>query len=323
MNIQRNNYSATAALILFFLLACNAKENNSEPAIALAAADAAQSGTYAADEASPNDDSKGFANNQVLFTPPELEAQESKASWLSENTQTASQALFNKKKLIKNGRLSIKSNQIQQSKAQLDSLIKPFNAYYESEDLQNNTQQIAYSLKVRVPSIVFEKFVAKIESGSDELISKSIQADDVTEEFFDVQTRLENKRQFLTRYRSLLSKASSIKDILAIEENMRNLQEELEASEGRLKYLNDQVAYSTLEIYLFEEKEFVFKPNAKENFFERMKSSLSRGWDSVVDAVLLAIASWPIILLVLVFYFVIKIFKKRKANKIASSDNKE
>jgi len=220
----------------------------------------------------------------------------------------------NKKKIIKDGNISVKAKDLAASKKNLDGLIKTQEAYYLSEDMDNNDQTISFRLKARIPAANFEKFIAMLESGKDEIVSKSIQARDVTEEFSDLETRLANKREYLKKYRELLAKASSVKDILAIEENVRTLQEEIESREGRLKYLNDQVAYSTLDIYLFQNKEFQYKPDGKNNFFERVKKSLGNGWNSVVSLVLWIISIWPfLILIVLVVLIWKKVIRRQKS----------
>src|SRR5699024_12383858 len=112
--------------------------------------------------------------------------------------------------------------------------------------------------------------------GTGELQYKEIDARDVNDQFIDLETRLENKRSYLKRYKDLLSKAKSVKEILEIEESIRKIEEEVESTVGRLKYLSDQVDYSSLELRIAEEKEFKYKPEKQDSFFERFKQSLSR-----------------------------------------------
>lgn len=254
---------------------------------------------------------------KVKFTPPTIAADEEVAESDDSKTETlGDKSTVNKKKIIKDGNISVKTNDINSSKKGIDELLKKLNAYYESEDLQNNDQTISYDLKIRVPADNFEKLISSIENGKDEIKSKSIQARDVTEEYVDIETRLTNKREYLKRYKELLSKAATVKDILAIEENIRTLQEEIESKEGRLKYLSDQVSFSTLDINLYKEKEFIYKPQPQDKFSERVKKSLSNGWTSVVDFVLWTITIWPYLILTLVGFIVIRrVIKKRKSRQ--------
>jgi hypothetical protein len=231
-----------------------------------------------------------------------------------ENGPVSIQSSIDKKKIIKNGNISIKSTDINASKSKIDELLKKYDGYYESEGLDNNEKTISYHLRIRVKSMVFEQLLKDLENGEDEIVSKSISANDVTEEYIDIETRLENKREFLKRYRVLLSKASSVKDVLAIEENIRVLQEEIESQEGRLKYLNDQVSYSSLYIDLFKEKEYIYKAKAQDKFSERVKSSLSKGWASIVNFCIYMISIWPIIVILFIAIFTLrKLIKRRNA----------
>jgi hypothetical protein len=217
------------------------------------------------------------------------------------------------KKIIKDGTVTVTTNDITASKKNIDELLKKLNGYYETEDLQNYDQSISYDLKIRVPADNFEKLISSIENGKDELTGKSIQARDVTEEFVDITTRLTNKREYLKRYKELLSRASTVKDILEIEENIRVIEEEIESKEGRLKYLNDQVSFSTLNLTLYKEKEYIYKPQEQDKFSERIKNSISEGWTSIVDFLLWLFSIWPFIILITgVVYIIRKIRKKRK-----------
>ncbi len=218
-------------------------------------------------------------------------------------------------KIIKDASLTVKTADIQASKKNLNELIKRFNGYYEKEDLINDDYTTSYNLKIRVPSKDFENFITTIESGKEEIKNKSIQARDVTEEFIDIESRLNNKKEYLSRYKVLLGKANSIKDILDIQENIRTIEEEIESTAGRLKYLNDQITYSNIDLNLFKEKDYTFKRTSKGSFFERLKSSLSNGWIAIGDFMLWLISIWPfLIIIVSVIWLTRKYLKKRKTS---------
>ncbi|OAQ39190.1 hypothetical protein A5893_11020 [Pedobacter psychrophilus] len=213
------------------------------------------------------------------------------------------------KKIIKDGSLSIKSKNIGESKKNIDAVLKTMNAYYETENLQNDNNQASYDLKIRIPSVNFEKLISAIEKGNDEVLNKNIQARDVTEEFVDLTSRLESKQAYLIRYKALLSKASTIKDILEIEEKIRVIQEEIESAQGRLKYLKDQVSFSSLSVNLFQEKEYVYKPNGEDSFLERFKKSVANGWEAVVGFLLLLISVWPFLILIVIGVYLFKRYR--------------
>jgi hypothetical protein len=110
-------------------------------------------------------------------------------------------------KLIKDGNVSMICKNLYKSKKSFDKLIKENKGYYSNEKLSKNEDEITYELEIRVPSSQFEQVVSKIEKGKDEIIEKNINTRDVSEEYFDLEARLENKKAYLKRYREILNKA--------------------------------------------------------------------------------------------------------------------
>lgn len=220
------------------------------------------------------------------------------------------------KKIIRDGRMGLQVKNLVKAKKRIDSLVKSSEGYYGRESLSNTDWESAYTLQIRVPTTRFEALIASIESGTGELQYKEIDARDVTDQFIDLETRLENKRSYLKRYKDLLSKAKSVKEILEIEESIRKIEEEVESTVGRLKYLSDQVDYSSLELRIAEEKEFKYKPEKQDSFFERFKQSLSNGWYMFISFLLFVIRLWPFWIVVpFLIYLGRRIIKLRKSNK--------
>jgi len=251
-------------------------------------------------------------NTDYEMAPPIPE--EDKAINRSGNDNSDDQTIPNdKKKMIKDGTMSITVSDIDVTKKRVDSLLKIYNAYYSSENLYNNDYSQTYNLNIRVPAMNFELLITEIESGKGEVTSKIINARDVTVEYFDLESRLANKRSYLERYRELLRQAKTVKDILEIEEQIRSLTEEIDSAEGRLKYLSDQVAYSTLNLNITREKGYVYRPKERGPISDRLKRAVSGGWNGLVSFFLLLIRLWPAwIILAIVLPLVNRYYRKRK-----------
>jgi len=218
-----------------------------------------------------------------------------------------------KKKIIKDGRIGLKVFDLEITKARVDTLIKKYNAYYSNENLNNSDWESSYNLTIRIPSSYFESFIHAIEIGNREILYKEIEARDVTDQFIDLETRLQNKRAYLKRYQDLLKKARNVKEILEVEEKIRRLEEEIESTTGRLKYLGDLVDYSTLRLNIYKQKDFKYNPERRDKFSERIKQSLSKGWFGFIDFLLLLVKIWPFwIIGILIIYFFKKLRKKKK-----------
>jgi len=217
------------------------------------------------------------------------------------------------KKIIKDGRLGLQVDNLESAKQKIDSLVKSAGGYYANENLKNSDNQSGYELVIRIPVVNFERFVGSAEKGSSKILYKEIQARDVTEEFVDLNTRINSKRNSLARYNEIMKKANSVKDIIEIEESIRVLQEEIESTQGRLRYLNDCVDFSTLNMTLSTQKDFTFKPVKRDSFWEKLKESIADGWYGLVDFILEFFGLWPyLILIVPLVFFIRRLIKKWK-----------
>ncbi|MHC4920239.1 MAG: DUF4349 domain-containing protein [Planctomycetota bacterium] len=102
-------------------------------------------------------------------------------------------------------------------------------------------------LTCRIPARSFQTFIAEVkEYGT--VLQESMRAQDVTKKHLDLSIRLENAETARQRLLKLLEKATKVEDILKIEEQLTRLTETIERIKGELKFLNEQVAYSLVEV---------------------------------------------------------------------------
>lgn len=101
------------------------------------------------------------------------------------------------------------------------------------------------SLVVKIPADKFEIFITSSETIG-EVVSKSVTADDVTESYFDLKSRIENKIILRDRFRAYLEKANTIDDILSVERQLNDVTAEIEQMEGSFRGLNRDIDYSTV-----------------------------------------------------------------------------
>lgn len=232
----------------------------------------------------------------------------------SVETEDISKAI--EKKIIKNGTLTVEVKDIKTEKQRIDSLVHRFGAYYDKETLNNDYNSTSFNLIIRVPANSFELFISLVEKGNNDVKFKEIDAQDVTETFIDLETRLTNKRKYMERYQDLLKSAKSVKEILEIQEKIRTLEEEIESTTGRLKYLSNQVNLSTLELNITQEKEFKYIPGKRQKASEKLKQSFVGGWFVFVDFLYFLLYNWVFLILIGTgVYFWMKVRRKRKAAK--------
>nr|WP_295929514.1 DUF4349 domain-containing protein [uncultured Dyadobacter sp.] len=209
------------------------------------------------------------------------------------------------RKLIKNGRIAFETEDPMAVRKQIIASAKAFNGYISSESEEKQGGETSYQMVVRVPAERFDQLLTSATKGVSEFRERSIEIEDVTEDFLDHEARVRSKKEIESRYRQLLSKALSVKDILEIEKQMGEIRTEIEASEGRLKYLTDQVQYSTLRITFYKSI-----PSGS-SFSHEISNAFSNGWQSLRVLAVILVTIWPFVLLAVLTLFAVRYFRKR------------
>jgi hypothetical protein len=103
------------------------------------------------------------------------------------------------------------------------------------------------AVEIRIPADSFVKVTEALpEIGR--VLQKDIRARDVTEQFTDLKLRIAAKRKYLESLQKLLEKAQEAKAMLEIQREVGKVVEEIESLEGRLRYLADHIAFSTISV---------------------------------------------------------------------------
>jgi Domain of unknown function (DUF4349) len=105
------------------------------------------------------------------------------------------------------------------------------------------------SVQIKVPSASFRDAMTKIEALGG-VVNRSVTADDVSEEFHDLEVRLVNLRATRARLQEFLAKAPGINDMLTVERELERVAQEIDRSEGRLEFLRTRAAMSAITVGL-------------------------------------------------------------------------
>jgi CRP-like cAMP-binding protein len=102
---------------------------------------------------------------------------------------------------------------------------------------------------VRVPAEKFDQVEGMLaELGS--ITKRQIRAQDVTEQYYDLQIRLKNARTLAERLRKLIKEAANMADTLAAENQLKHITNEIERLQGQLNRLTNRIAYATIRVEL-------------------------------------------------------------------------
>lgn len=103
------------------------------------------------------------------------------------------------------------------------------------------------SVTIKVPSPSFREAMTKID-GLGGVTSRSVKADDVSEEFHDLEVRLANMKATRARLQEFLAKAGDIPNMLTVERELERVAQEIDRIEGRLEFLRTRAAMSVITV---------------------------------------------------------------------------
>ena len=331
-----------AALLLISLFAaCGSNGFSSsaaDSAAALAPSDMVSSSQFSAAGAATNsgggwnkseafeaemDYSSGNYNNAPLPEPAEAPS--------SSNTfQPLAAGVPENTKLIYTADINLQTTEFDSATAALTQLVTSMGGYFESSSVNNYSSYRYGSYTVRVPAQSFDAFCSQVgQLCQMTYISRS--AEDVSEYYYDTESRLATQQTKLERLGDLLARADSMEDIITIESAISETELAIERLTGTLRHYDSLVGYSTVYISLDEVYRLDDVEQPAIGFGAKLLAALKSGcsrfvWD--LQNFLLGVASnWVgwltfIVITTAVVVVVVRMIKRRR-KKRDSRDSEE
>lgn len=218
-------------------------------------------------------------------------------------------------KIIKSATARYKVENVKVATRHIKKIAGRYDAYISDLRYTNDLYKKENRFTIKIPQQHFDSMMDSIGYIVDFVEYENITTKDVTEEYIDIQTRLNTKLEVKSRYETILRRnAKTIEDILMTEEKLRVIQEEIESAQGRLKYLSNKVSYSTIQIDLYETVAYKEEPESySKTFLSKSKEGLNFGWTAIEGFVIGLLYLWPLVILgVVVFFLVRRTLRKRK-----------
>jgi len=201
----------------------------------------------------------------------------------------------------------------------MKSLVESCGGYISSANLDRMSgEHRNASWVVRVPVDNYDSFLDEV-SQVGVPTKRNQSAEDVSEQFVDIEARLTNKRKLEARIQQLLERPDDkIQHVIEVERELGRVREEIERFEGRLRYLSDKTSMTTVTIHIKEQREY--QPPQSPTLTNRIVAAWSGSTSNLVKflqnvIVFVAGAIIPFSLLASCAWVVWKIVRKIIGNK--------
>ena len=186
---------------------------------------------------------------------PEMELAEAKAmgdaAYYSENQSAPAGGELRPEKIIKSGFIELTSDHFDNDKSRLEVLTLQMGGFIEQASSYSQGDHRRYEAVIRVPGERFSEMKKAVEE-TGRLISSSENSDNVTGQYYDMESRLAIKRVEEERILAMIEKAENVETILVLEEHLGAVRTDIEMLVSQMNNIDNLSAYSTLNVNLTE-----------------------------------------------------------------------
>ncbi|GMO65482.1 MAG: hypothetical protein Ta2A_13560 [Treponemataceae bacterium] len=198
--------------------------------------------------------------------------------------------------------VTLRLTDLEKAAKMLDEFTKKYGSYSAATSAYENSRE--YELKV--PAASYRLFLDELLAMG-KVIEYSEDTEDVTLQYYDLESRLSVKRELLSTYRSYLARAKSIEEILAVEKQISELQGEIDRTGTQFRALTSAIDYAT--IYLTFELPFSPTNSGNLSVAERITELFSSFTEFVSGFLLvlvgIVIYGTPILAVLLLLYWLL------------------
>lgn len=164
------------------------------------------------------------------------------------------------------------------------------------------------TISIRIPTTNLNGYLNELRTLSIRVVSEEIRGDDITDQYKDIQTRLDTLTTTKKRFEEIYNKAVDIQDILSVQNNIMQLQDQIDSLKGQQQYMEKSTQTARVTVYLSTDElslpyapDTSWRPSAV--FKEAVRSLVVnlRGLASLLIWIGVYVVFWgPVLILILV-----------------------
>ena len=153
------------------------------------------------------------------------------------------------RKIIQSASLDIEVEEVGRQFQEVIRFAESAGGFVSSSSFSNRDDEQTADLSIRVPAPRYQDVLAQIR-GLGTVTLESSDANDVTEEYTDLQARLRTLEATEGRYLALLARAETIDDILTVQDRLDGVRGQIEQAQGRINLLDQITELATITVHL-------------------------------------------------------------------------
>lgn len=192
-------------------------------------------------------------------------------------------------KLIRRAELEIQTEAFDTAAASLEALVAEAGGYFQSAQVEGGSLRDQNAARygnyvIRLPEENFSAFLD--QSGTlGYVVRRSESSENVSQAYYDTETRLAAQRTKQERLLDLLAQADTMESIIELENALSETEYEIQSLTTDLEHYDDLIDYATVDLYLAEVLSLSQTPGETAGLGERMAAGLSASAAGLVQGV--------------------------------------
>jgi PKD repeat protein len=183
-----------------------------------------------------------------MYIPAPITISPEKGGFSGDSTTTTDRMV------IKNAYLTIVVDNITSVMAQITTFAANYGGFVVNSNIGENQNQLYASISFRVLAERFDDTIAALHNLAVDVKSESTTGQDVTQEYTDLNSRLRNLEASEAQLLELMTKAGSVEEILAVQQQLTNTREQIELIKGQIQYLEESSTLALFNVTLEQSK---------------------------------------------------------------------
>jgi len=194
--------------------------------------------------------SVGSAPGESVMWEEEVTVEAARPVVVEDYGSGSSQGMEIDRMVVRTGDMALVVEDVTAAIDQITMMAETFDGYVVSSRMWKEGERLAGSISIRVLAEYFDDAVRALRAMATDVIYENATSKDVTEEYVDLSSSLENLEATEQQLLAIMEKASTVEDILDVQKELSRVRGEIEQTKGRMQYLEQTSSTSLIQVQL-------------------------------------------------------------------------
>ena len=186
------------------------------------------------------------------------------------------------RKIVQTASIQLQVKEVGLSFEEVGRIATGAGGFVASSNFSYKGEQQFASMTIRVPEERYQTVLADLRDLGVKVDGESSNAQDATEEYTDLQSRLRTLEATEQQLLGLLARAATITDIITVQDRLNDTTGQIEQVKGRMQLLDNLTSLATITVHLRPEAGAIAKTGPNEGRVD-LGDKLSQAWDDSLD----------------------------------------